>query len=86
MKADTQIATAEKAGLAAGARQYVKGLVQDAVEDGLTNLEATLGAKELSVERTFATLGGIMAMRRLLRSVDRDIRKGQEAHTPPSPA
>ena len=84
MKADEQIGQAEKALQAAGARQYVKSAIQDAVENSMIGLESELGAKELSVERTFATLGGIMAMRRLLRAVDRDIRKGQEAHTPPS--
>lgn len=84
MKADDRIDQTEKALLAAGARQYVKAAVQDTTEDMMTGLESELGAKELSVERTFATLGGIMAMRRLLRRVDSDIRKGQEAQVPPS--
>ena len=63
MKADEQIQKAEKALLAAGARQYVKATVQDFMENALTGLEATLGAKEVSMEKTLTTLGGIMAMR-----------------------
>ena len=84
MKADEHIAQAEKALLAAGARQYVKSAVQDTTEDLLKGLEADLGGKDISVEKTLATLGGIMAMRRFLRRVDSDIRRGQEGNAPPS--
>jgi len=84
MKADEQIQKAEKALLAAGARQYVKATVQDFMENALTGLEATLGAKEVSMEKTLTTLGGIMAMRQFLRRIDADIRRGQEGNAPPS--
>ena len=85
MTPDTHLERVEKATVAAGARQYVKKLVEGSIDDGLSGLEAVLGGTEISVERAFATLGGIMAMRRLLRSVERDIRQGQESVTPPSP-
>jgi len=84
MKADDQIQRAEQALLAAGARQYVKAAVQDTTEELLSALEAHLGSATISPERTFATLGGVMAMRRLLRAVDRDIQRGQDGPKPPS--
>src|SRR3990167_1709434 len=84
MKADDQMQRAEQALLAAGARQYVKAAVQDTTEELLSALEAHLGSATISPERTFATLGGVMAMRRLLRAVDRDIQRGQDGPKPPS--
>lgn len=84
MKPDQHLEHAEKSLLAAGARQYVKSAVLDTTEDLMRALESDLGGKTISVEGTFATLGGIMAMRRLLRRVDTDIRRGQDSNTPPS--
>ncbi len=79
MKPDSTIERIEKASLAVGARQYVKATIQDVIENSLSSLEATLGGKEISMEKTLTTLGGIMVLRQFLRHVDADIRRGEEA-------
>ena len=82
MNPDTQVELQQAATLAVGARQYVKGLVQDMIEDSMMHLESVLGGTAVSADHVYTTLGGIRALRRTLRKVDADIRKGQPQGPP----